>query len=41
MEMYNSDMAVYINKIKRKDPEGAKLIGRNIDIMKQWAAENR
>lgn len=40
--MFDSDMAVYLNTIKRKnDPEHLKTIEDNIATMKQWAAAGK
>lgn len=35
--MYDSDMKVYVNQIRRNNPEHAKVIENNIAIMKKWA----
>jgi arylsulfatase A-like enzyme len=41
-EMYDSDMAVYLNSMKRKnDPGHLKVIQGNISLMKRWAAEGK
>ena len=41
-EMYDSDMAVYLNAIKRRrDPKHLKTIEDNIALMKKWAAEGK
>jgi len=41
-EMYDSDMAVYLNSMKRKnDPGHLKVIQDNISLMKRWAAEGK
>lgn len=41
-KMYNSDMAVYLATIKRKnDPAHLKVIEDNIAQMKKWAAEGK
>lgn len=39
--MYDSDMAVYLNTIKKKIPERAIEIQANIDTMKRWAKEGK
>ncbi len=39
--LYNSDMEVYVNNIKRNSPERADIIESNIAIMKKWAQEGR
>ncbi len=38
-EMYDSDMAVYLNKLQKSNPAHAKGIEENIRLMKRWAAE--
>ena len=41
-EMYDSDMAVYLGSMKRKnDPAHLKIIQDNISLMKKWAAEGK
>jgi len=41
-EMYDSDMAVYLNTMKRKNnPAHLKVIKDNIAVMKKWAAEGK
>ncbi|MFT5093728.1 MAG: arylsulfatase A-like enzyme, partial [Porticoccaceae bacterium] len=41
-EMYDSDMAVYLNAMKRKNnPAHLKVIKDNIAVMKKWAAEGK
>lgn len=40
-EMYESDMKTYVNTIKRKNPEEAKIIDQNIAVMKKWAREGK
>jgi arylsulfatase A-like enzyme len=40
-EMFDSDMAVYLNTIKRRHPDRAAIIQRNIDQMKKWEAEGK
>jgi len=37
--IYESDMEVYVNNIRRNNPERAKVIENNIAIMKKWAKE--
>jgi arylsulfatase A-like enzyme len=39
--MYNSDMKLYMDKVKPKDPDHAKIIEANIAQMKQWAQEGK
>lgn len=39
--MYDSDMAVYLYRIRRRDPDHAQVIADNIALMKSWAAEGR
>ena len=40
--MYDSDMAVYLNTIRRKgDPGHLSVIENNIALMKRWAAEGK
>ena len=42
VEMYDSDMAVYLNAMKRQnDPGHRKVIEDNIALMKKWAAEGK
>lgn len=41
IEMYNSDMKVYVDKIKSRKPNEAKIIEQNIAIMKKWAKEGK
>ncbi|MEM7474211.1 MAG: sulfatase [Planctomycetota bacterium] len=40
-EMYDSDMAVYLDAIGRKKPERLPVISANIEQMKTWAAEGK
>jgi arylsulfatase A-like enzyme len=41
-QMYDSDMAVYLNTLKRKqDPAHTKVVEQNIAVMKRWAAEEK
>jgi arylsulfatase A-like enzyme len=41
-EMYDSDMAVYLNSMRRKnDPGHLKVIQDNISLMKRWAAAGK
>ena len=42
-EMFDSDMAVYLNgmKARRRDPAHTKAIEDNIALMKRWAAEGK
>lgn len=41
-KMYDSDMAVYLNAMKRKNnPAHLKVIRDNIALMKKWAAEGK
>lgn len=37
--IYVSDMEVYVNNVRRNNPERAKVIENNIAIMKKWAKE--
>ena len=39
--MYDSDMKVYVDGMKRKSPDHAKVIESNIAQMKKWAAEGK
>ncbi|QDU61894.1 Arylsulfatase [Planctomycetes bacterium Pan216] len=39
--MYDSDMAVYLKALERRQPEGAQEIRDNIAQMKAWAAEGK
>ena len=41
--MFESDMAVYLNAIRRrnKDPEHLKQIEENIELMKKWRADGK
>ena len=41
--MYDSDMAVYVNKIRQREryPGHLKTIEGNIATMKRWAKEGR
>lgn len=39
--MYNSDMKVYVDKIKVRMPDRAKIIEDNIAQMKKWAKEGK
>jgi arylsulfatase A-like enzyme len=40
--MYDSDMAVYVDSLKRKsDPDHLKVIEDNIALMKKWASEGK
>ncbi|MBD3674134.1 MAG: sulfatase [Planctomycetaceae bacterium] len=39
--MYDSDMAVYLNTIKKRRPERFEIIQRNIEQMKKWEAEGK
>jgi hypothetical protein len=42
VEMYDSDMAVYVNTLKRKNnPAHLKVVEDNIALMKRWAAEGK
>ena len=38
---FDSDMRVYLNDIRRRGPEQAEVIERNIATMKQWASEGK
>ena len=41
-EMFNSDMAVYLNTVKLKQPpERTKILESNIALMKKWAREGK
>lgn len=40
-EMYDSDMALYLDRLKGRFPQRLKIIEDNITLMKQWAAEGR
>eukprot|EP00913_Durusdinium_trenchii_P010883 g10212.t1 len=40
-EMYDSDMAVYLNALRRRRPERLKVIEANIKLMKSWALMGR
>ena len=41
-EMFDSDMAVYLNAMKRKNsPAHLKVIEDNIALMKKWAKEGK
>lgn len=41
-KMYESDMAVYVNTLKRKNnPAHLKVVQDNIALMKKWAAEGK
>ena len=40
-EMYDSDMQVYLDKLRSRDPERAKEIAANIAQMKAWAAAGK
>jgi arylsulfatase A-like enzyme len=41
-EMYDSDMAVYLNSLKRRStPAHLKIIEDNIALMRKWAAEGK
>jgi len=40
-EMYDSDMEVYVNRVRANNPERAEEIEANIELMKQWAAEGK
>ncbi len=39
--MFDSDMEVYVNNIRRNNPEEADIIENNIAIMKKWAKEGK
>jgi hypothetical protein len=39
--MYQSDMAVYLERLQSRDPAHAKIIASNIGLMQQWAAEGK
>ncbi|MEW4490996.1 sulfatase [Thalassoglobus sp. JC818] len=41
MEMYDSDMAVYLQSMTSKKPERLPLIQKNIDQMKRWWREGK
>lgn len=41
MKMYDSDMNLVLGKGKKRDPEGAAELQKNIDLMKQWASEGK
>ncbi len=39
--MYDSDMKVYVDRIKKKRPQKAKKIESNIQLMKKWKSEGK
>jgi len=39
--MYDSDMQVYLDTIKKRRPERFEIISRNIELMKKWEAEGK
>ena len=39
--MYDSDMAVYLAKLRSRSPDRLKIIEDNIALMKKWASEGR
>lgn len=41
MAMYDSDMAVYLNALKRRNPGRLQEIKHNIALMKKWAKEGK
>jgi len=41
MAMFDSDMKVYVDRIKERDQAHAKIIEDNISLMKKWAAEGK
>lgn len=41
MAMFDSDMKVYVDNIKKKDAEHAMVIEKNIALMKKWAEEGK
>lgn len=41
MIMFDSDMKVYVDNIKKKDAEHAMVIEKNIALMKSWALEGK
>lgn len=41
-EMYDSDMTVYLNTLKRRNrPEHLKIVQDNVALMKRWAADGK
>ncbi len=40
-EMLDSDMAVYVTRLRSRDPAHAKIIEDNIALMKKWASEGK
>ena len=40
-EMFDSDMAVYLNTIKKKRPGRSEIIAKNIALMRKWREEGK
>ena len=40
-EMFDSDMKIYLNTVKRRRPERFEELRRNINLMRKWAAEGK
>ena len=40
-DLYDSDMAVYLDTIKKKAPDRAAIIQANIDLHKKWSSEGK
>ena len=40
-EVFESDMAAYVKGIRKRDPERAREIEANIELMRKWAREGR
>ena len=40
-EMYDSDMLPYLQKARRNDPQTAKILKANIELMKRWKQEGK
>ena len=40
-DMYDSDMQPYVEKVRRKQPETAGILERNIALMKKWRQEGK
>ena len=41
VDMYNSDMEVYLSRLRSRDPAHAKVIEENIALMRAWAAAGK
>lgn len=41
VDMYNSDMDVYLSRLRSRDPAHAKVIEENIALMRAWAAAGK